>query len=112
MDLTNEQRSDLRAGLLRALGKLQRSLKISEDLTAVVELDQQAVGRLSRMDALQNQGMSQRLEVRDRQRLQKLLDALDRLDRKAYGTCVNCERSIPYQRLLVFPETEICGRCG
>lgn len=98
--------------LEKELRKLERSIRISGKSVKPVRLDQQAVGRLSRMDALKNQGMAQRLQERDRERLTRLLEALDRLDAGDFGVCANCGGDVAYGRLEVFPETEVCGGCG
>jgi DnaK suppressor protein len=112
MALTDEQRDELREHLQKELRKLRRSLRVAEESSKPVTLDQQSVGRLSRMDAIQSQGMSQRLEARDRERLERLKRALDRLDSDMYGLCATCGGDIAFDRLAVFPETEGCGRCG
>ena len=38
--------------------------------------------------------------------------ALDRLDAGTYGTCLDCETAIPYERLSVMPETDRCVACS
>ncbi len=112
MPLTEDQKDEIRRLLEKEVAKLERSIQISGKSAKPVRLDQQSVGRLSRMDALQNQGMAQRLQARDGERLTRLLEALDRLDAGELGVCANCGEEIAYGRLEVFPETEVCGGCG
>ena len=75
---------------------------------APVELDQSQQGRLSRMDAIQQQAMAAETQRR-RQRDVHLLDAaLKRLDEGEYGYCVNCGEAIGTERLALDPATPFC----
>jgi len=77
-----------------------------------VELDQQSVGRLSRMDALQVQAMAQALGARRQGRLLRIEAALRRLDAGDYGFCEECGENIPAKRLEIDPATERCVDCA
>ncbi len=57
--LSPSEQSELRAALDQQLRRLQRSMQVSDEAVRTVELDQTAVGRLSRMDSLQSQSMAQ-----------------------------------------------------
>ena len=59
-----------------------------------VALDQTRVGRLSRMDALQNQAMAQETERRRQHELSLIDSALQRLEDGIYGECVDCGEPI------------------
>jgi RNA polymerase-binding transcription factor DksA len=41
-----------------------------------------------------------------------VMAALRRIDDDRYGTCANCQRAIPYERLSVLPETLYCTDCA
>jgi DnaK suppressor protein len=79
---------------------------------APVELDQQSVGRLSRMDAIQVQAMAVATEARRQERLQVIEAALRRLDVSEYGYCVRCDEDIPARRLAVDPAVTRCVDCA
>jgi DnaK suppressor protein len=111
-ELTAEQVEELRRELHRMRARLHRSMGISEQRSKPVTLDQTSVGRLSRMDALQNQGITQGLQAREAATLARVEEALARLERGEYGRCPSCERRIPYDRLLVFPEAATCAACA
>jgi len=110
--LSPDQLGDLRTEIERQLAKLEKSMALSDEATATVELDQAAVGRLSRMDSLQNQSMAENLAERERARHAQLRGALDRIAEGTYGVCDDCEGAIAPGRLFVFPETVTCGECG
>ena len=77
-----------------------------------VELDQQAVGRLSRMDALQNQAMARAGRARRQAERQRLLAALGRLDEGEYGYCDDCGDAIAQGRLELDPAALRCVECA
>jgi DnaK suppressor protein len=110
--ISQEQTEQLRHELLRTLARLERSTKANGHGNGAADLDQTCVGRLSRIEALQNQGLTQGLKERDRIQLEQVLDAICRLDTGTYGTCTSCQVSIPFERLLIFPETRTCTPCS
>ncbi len=77
-----------------------------------VELDQQSVGRLSRMDAMQVQAMAKAQENRRTARLQMIEAALKRIDEGEFGFCVECDNEIPDARLAVDPAAPRCIKCA
>jgi DnaK suppressor protein len=110
--LSPDQIVDFRAEIERQIVRLEKSMAVSDEATATVELDQAAVGRLSRMDSLQNQSMATNLAERERARHAQLRAALERIDAGTYGVCDDCGGPIAPGRLFVFPETITCGGCG
>lgn len=84
----------------------------NEEATQTVELDQTRVGRLSRMDALQNQAMSAEAQRRRQIELKNIAVALKRIEENDYGYCVECGEDIPIKRLEVDPATALCINCA
>lgn len=77
-----------------------------------VALDQQSVGRLSRMDALQMQAMAKAVAARRRGRLHRIERALRRLDEGEFGYCGRCGEDIAPKRLALDPTVERCIGCA
>lgn len=77
-----------------------------------VELDQQMVGRLSRMDAMQVQAMAQAVESRRQGRLRRIEAALRRLDEGEFGYCLECGYEIPARRLAIDSTFSHCADCA
>lgn len=109
--LTKAQQDELQAELERRLVKLEKSMKVTDEALKTVELDQTAVGRLSRIDSLQNQSMSKGLREREVVQLSQIREALARLEAGRYGVCEACDGFIPFERLFVFPEASACAAC-
>jgi DnaK suppressor protein len=81
----------------------ERSAPISPD---------NAIGRLSRMEAIGEQGVQQTALLAAQQRQQELKSALVRIDEdEHYGICEQCDESIPLARLMLMPESRFCVRC-
>ncbi len=77
-----------------------------------VALDQQSVGRLSRMDAMQGQAMAQEAERRRQARIVALKAALARIDEGEFGDCAECGEPIPEKRLEIDPTVMVCVACA
>lgn len=77
-----------------------------------VALDQTRVGRLSRMDALQNQAMAQETERRRQLELTQIDSALQRLEDGTYGDCIECGEPIADKRLEFDPSALLCIECA
>ncbi len=82
-----------------------------EDL-APVELDQARVGRLSRMDSMQQQAMAQELDRRRDTQLKRIEGAYLRLDNDTYGQCATCGKAIEGARLEFDPTVFFCQVCA
>jgi DnaK suppressor protein len=109
--LTTAQLDELRAEVRKQLAKLEASMVASDEAAKPVELDQSAVGRLSRMSSLRSQGMAKGLRDREVARLALLQEAERRLDSGTYGVCTECGAPIVFERLAIFPESGTCKGC-
>ena len=78
---------------------------------APVELDQTSVGRLSRMDAMQQQEMFNACRTGYKKHLQDVQYALLNIEQGEYGWCEHCGESIDLRRLEVKPESRFCIGC-
>ncbi len=79
---------------------------------APVALDQQSVGRLSRMDALQSQAMAQAADRRRQARGGLIAAALARMEEGEYGYCSECGEFIGLKRLEFDPAAARCVDCA
>ncbi len=79
---------------------------------AAVDAGDTAMGRLSRMDALQHQAMAQETERRRRIELKRIDAALTRMADGDYGFCVQCGEPIAEKRLAFDPATPLCIACA
>ncbi|MBW7849770.1 MAG: TraR/DksA family transcriptional regulator [Rhodospirillales bacterium] len=103
---------DLRRRLIARREELLRLAEAAKEGGKPVELDQTAVGRLSRMDALQVQAMALETERRRTAELARIDAALHRVDVGDFGYCLRCDEAIPTRRLELDPTTALCVACA
>ena len=110
-DLSPDQIGTLR-DLLEGLRKdLEGRLLRMGEQSAPVKLDQQSVGRLSRMDAMQHQQMARASESSMQAHLKRVRLGLRAIEDGEYGYCRSCDEPISFARLMVRPDTPLCIRC-
>jgi DnaK suppressor protein len=111
--MTERLRSDT-AGLRERLEALRDELDALLSGTAEgarpVDLDQ-PIGRLSRVDAMQQQSMLTANRAAASRRRQQVEAALRRIDEDEYGDCASCGESIDPRRLEAQPEAPLCVAC-
>ena len=110
-ELTEEQLAILKQQLEESADSLRDSLSANEDTSQTVQLDQQLMGRVSRIDAIQQQNMASAARSNQEQLLRKVLAALKRIDEDNFGYCQQCEEPIAFQRLKIKPEATLCIQC-
>jgi DnaK suppressor protein len=112
--MTDPQRDDAAIeGRLRARrAEVTEAAAAHQDDRRPVQLDQTRIGRLSRMDALQDQAMAIELERRREVELARIDAALERLAEGEYGYCVTCGGAIEPQRLELDPAIPLCLGCA
>lgn len=101
-----------RALILARLAALDQEDRLGQPGQATVALDQQAVGRLSRMDALQNQAMARAGSARRQTERARLEAALRRIGEGEYGYCEDCGDAIAPRRLELDPAAMKCIHCA
>ena len=109
-ELTEAQIQELAGDLRDLLTSLKSLLESSKDSTQAVEPDR-AIGRLTRMDAIQQQSMAKANRATYQLRLQQAQQALRNLEADDYGYCRRCDEEIGYRRLKAKPETPFCVNC-
>ncbi len=101
-----------KARLAAIRSELENLSSVSAEMRAPVELDQNSVGRLSRMDAMQQQAMAQATERKRAHDLVRIEMAERRIAEDEYGYCEECGDEIPDGRLAIDPMAERCVGCA
>lgn len=110
--MNDTQIAQFRALIAARLHEIAEAERRGRAGTAVVELDQQAVGRLSRMDALQSQAMAKAQSARRAGEEARLNAALTRIETGDYGLCEECGEDIPAARLRLDLAALRCVSCA
>ncbi|MDA7916264.1 TraR/DksA C4-type zinc finger protein [Verrucomicrobia bacterium] len=91
--------------------ELEEALELNSESTDVVKLDTN-IGRLSRMDQIQNQAIAKELKERQQLQLQRVVNSLKKVAKGNYGTCPTCKKPIAEARLEAQPEAVQCVSCA
>jgi len=110
-ELKTQQLVQLHGALEEKRQELKAQLKSSDLNTKPVALDQQSVGRVSRIDAIQQQQMALANQQQSTQLLKRVDLALQRIDSGEYGYCLQCEEPIAFARLQAQPFASLCLDC-
>lgn len=101
-----------RKELLANRDELEGLRNTNKEARQTVNLDQQSVGRVSRIDAMQHQAMAQSHERQRSQHLVRIEQALSRIKSGQFGYCLACEEEIAPKRLQADPASALCVMCA
>lgn len=104
-------RSEVLSLLEREIEKTERIIEEYKESSGPIAPDD-AIGRVSRMDAINNRSIVQAAQRTAEEKLNKLRYMKDHLDDPDFGQCRRCGQSIPPGRLILKPESPFCVRCA
>lgn len=111
-DLTPTDITAFRDQLLALRAQLVASDESAAEWREPVALDQQSVGRLSRMDAIQQQAMAEAEGRRRRTDIARIDAAIERIEAGEFGWCLGCGEAIARPRLAIDPMATRCVSCA
>lgn len=109
--MNQQQKERVREKILSALQELEEKIQRMEADTMPIA-PENSIGRVSRMDALNNKSVMESALRTARSRLSKLRMALSQMERPGFGLCSLCKQPIPEPRLMYMPESTRCVRCA
>jgi len=110
-ELSANQLRELAQLLKQKQAELGSQLEHNRESADPVILDQQSVGRVSRMDAIQQQQMSVANREQAASLLKAITSALARIDSHEYGYCLECGEPVGFARLQAQPHAPLCLAC-
>lgn len=109
--MENDNREILRKKINTAILEAGEIIISLQEKTKPVSPDN-AIGRISRMDAIGNKSVNDASLRNAKSRLTKLKYALAHLDEPGFGICSECDHEIPLARVMVMPESILCVQCA
>ena len=109
--MTQQERSELRDIIGNRIKETEEEIEHLKELTKPVAPDN-AIGRLSRMDAINNKTINEASLRENKSKLQKLERAMGRINEERFGDCAKCGQEIAFGRLKFMPWTTKCVRCA
>lgn len=100
--------------------KIQLESEIKETRLRVAEYKEMskpispenAIGRISRMDAINNKSVTEAALRKAEEKLNNLQVMLTKIDSADFGVCIKCEQVIPMGRLMIRPHSRYCVKCA
>lgn len=97
--------------ILEEIKKTEQNLMDYKAMAQPISPDD-AIGRISRMDAINNKSITDNAIRNATVKLSKLKIALEKVDHADFGLCYRCKEPIPIQRILIKPESPFCVKCA
>ena len=101
----------IRKRLEEAIVKTQAQIERYKEMTAPVAPDN-AIGRVSRMDAINNKSVFDAALRKAQAKLKGLHNHLEKLGTNEFQVCPKCRKEIPLERILLAPESSFCVTCA
>jgi DnaK suppressor protein len=105
-----EERNHLEEIINREIEKLIKKTEELKEFIAPVEPDS-AIGRISRMDAINNKSIVEASMRNLQARLSQLQKISQIIYDNDFGVCISCRKPIPFERLKIRPEIRQCAIC-
>lgn len=109
--MSPEEKAQLKQKIESDLKALRADIAGLEESTQPIAPDV-SLGRLTRMDAIQNKSVNEAALSESLVKLDKLKAALAKLDAPNFGVCEECGEAIAPARIEYMPETTTCVNCA
>jgi DnaK suppressor protein len=93
------------------ISKTETSIEHYKELTKPIA-PENAIGRVSRMDAINNRSVNEAALKKAEQKLSNLKIALSNINDPDFGVCYKCKQNIPIGRVLLMPHARFCVQCA
>lgn len=109
--MNKEDKQDIKKRILEELKKTEELILDYKESTKPIS-PENAIGRVSRMDAINNKSVVEAALRKAEEKLNKLKLVLDRVNDADFGLCMRCGNPIPNGRILLMPQSRNCVRCA
>jgi len=98
--------------------KIKSDIIATEDQIAILQEKVKPItpdcslGRLTRLEAMGEQDVNNKVLDESRVKLTRLRNALLRIDKPMFGICIECEEEIGFGRMSIRPESVRCIECA
>ena len=109
--MNEEEREELKQKIIEEISTQKHLIQSFTETSKPVAPDN-AIGRLTRMEAISSQGISEASLNSSKVKLEQLKKALEKIDLPEFGICIRCANSIPQRRIMLMPESAVCVACA
>ena len=108
--MTDTEKKKLIKIITSRIEEAKEEIEELKELVKPIPLDA-SIGRVSRMDAINNKTINESSLREKTQQLKKLERALENSESDSFGICTKCGNEIPFGRLEYMPHTTRCVNC-
>lgn len=102
---------EIREKIAEEIDKTNQLIVDYKEQSKPITLDN-SIGRISRMDAINNKSITESALRQAELKLSKLHQAMDKVGTNDFGICIKCGQTIPLGRILLMPESNRCVNCA
>ena len=102
---------EIEALIHQEIEKTNKLIVNLEELTKPIA-PENAIGRISRMDAINNKAVNEAALKKAKQKLKNLQITLSNLHEPTFGICAKCNNQIPIGRIMLMPHSRFCVHCA
>jgi len=109
--MIQDEKLTIETQIKEKIEKLEAEIITLKDLTQPISPDC-SIGRVSRMDAINNKSVNEAALRKKQVQLSALKETLKNIDNPDFGKCIKCGSTIPLGRIMIMPESKKCVRCA
>lgn len=111
MPTNKEQKIEIKSKILQEIENTKKLIIELKELTKPIAPDC-AIGRVSRMDAINNKTINEAALKKAENKLKSLEIAFQNRNDIDFGKCNRCNNEIPLGRILLMPHSRFCVHCA
>ncbi len=109
--MTESEKKEVVVRIKSELIKTEAEIVDLKELTKPIS-PENAIGRISRMDAINNKSINDNRLLVALNKIKKLNHAMVNSESPNFGSCSRCGGNIQLGRLMLLPESSFCVRCA
>lgn len=109
--MNKQERNKAKESIKKSIEETQKDISNLKELTKPIS-PENAIGRVSRMDAINNKSVNEAALRNAINKLALLKSALQRVNNDDFGLCIRCKNQIPIRRILLMPQSNRCVHCA
>lgn len=111
LEMAELNKAEIKVSIQKEIVKTKNLISEYKELTKPIE-PENAIGRISRIDAINNKSVTEAALRKAELKLNKLQKALSKINSNDFGICIRCKQIIPIKRIILMPQVQTCVNCS
>ena len=109
--MTEDEKNHIQKRIVAEIAATEKLVVSYRELTKPIA-PENAIGRVSRMDAINNKSVNDSALKKAELKLKNLKVAITKIEDSDFGMCFRCKKPIPLGRILLLPQVISCVHCA